>query len=298
MRPGSWPGWQPTDIRRTDHAPHQVRGPIPGDIVTSRDVMIERGDATIAVTDLGGHGPTVILLHGLTGSSRELLPTAQGLGDRFRVLLVDQRGHGRSTRRPADVSRDAFVDDVVAVIEQLAPGEPVHLVGHSMGAHTAFLTACRRPELVDRLVMLEAHVAGNSRPQEAQELGEYLASWPTPFADATEARRFLGDTPLATAWIDDLEATPDGLRPRSDPDIMQATITAVHAPRWSEWESLATPTVAVFAERGMFTEEQKAELIRRRPGTTRVDLPDASHDAHLDALDAWIAILRRNLHEG
>jgi pimeloyl-ACP methyl ester carboxylesterase len=212
--------------------------------VTAHDVMIERRDATIAVTDLGGHGPTVILLHGLAGSSRELLPTAQRLGGRFRVVLVDQRGHGRSTRRPADVSREAFVDDVVAVIEQLVPGGSVRLVGPSMGAHTAFLTACRRPGLVDQLVMLEAHVDGSNRPQEAQELGEFFASWPAPFADAAEARRFLGDTPLATAWIDDLEATPDGLRPRFDPDIMQATIAAVHAPRWSEWESLATPTVA------------------------------------------------------
>lgn len=52
----------------------------------------------IAVTDLGGDGPTVVLLHGLAGSLRELLPTAHALPG-YRVLLVDQRGHGASTAR-------------------------------------------------------------------------------------------------------------------------------------------------------------------------------------------------------
>ena len=94
----------------------------------------------IAVTDLGGDGPTVVLLHGLAGSSRELLPTAHALPG-YRVLLVDQRGHGASTRLPDDLSRDAFVGDVVAVIEELVPGRRATLVGHSMGAHTAFLVA-------------------------------------------------------------------------------------------------------------------------------------------------------------
>jgi hypothetical protein len=45
----------------------------------------------------------------------------------------------------------------------------------------------------------------------------------------------------------------------------------------------------------MFTAEQKDELIRRRPGTRRADIPRASHDAHLDAFDRWIAILQEDL---
>lgn len=115
-----------------------------GDHATALDVMdrtVLRPDGVwIAVTDLGGDGPTVVLLHGLAGSSRELLPTAHALPG-YRVLLVDQRGHGASTRLPDDLSRDAFVGDVVAVIEELVPGRRATLVGQSMGAHTAFLVA-------------------------------------------------------------------------------------------------------------------------------------------------------------
>src|SRR5690625_4323154 len=171
--------------------------------------MIQRPDAQIAVTDRGGEGDPVILLHGLAGSSRELLPTADALTDEFRVVLIDQRGHGHSTRRPADLSRQAFVDDMVAVIEHIVPGQRVILVGQSMGAHTAFLTAAAKPDLIDRLVMLEGHVAGDA-PGAARKLGEYFASWPVPFSDADEARRYLGSSPLTDAWINDFTETPDG----------------------------------------------------------------------------------------
>lgn len=238
----------------------------------------------------------MVLLHGLAGSSREFGPTAAALVDDFRVLLIDQRGHGRSTRRPADLSRTAFVDDVAAVIEQLAPGERVSIVGQSMGAHTAFLTAAARPDLVDRLVMLEGHVEGTD-PAEARSLGKWFASWPLPFADADAARAFLGEGPLTTAWIDDLEQVSGGLRPRFDADVMEQVITAVHESRWSEWEELITPTLVLFAEHGMFSLKQQEELARRRPGTRTATLPGASHDAHLDAHEAWVEALRAYLSE-
>ena len=85
---------------------------------TERRELVRPG-ATIAYWVSGPEkAPVVVLLHGLAGSSRELLRTARALQD-HRVLLVDQRGHGASTRLPDDLSRDAFVGDVVAAIEEL-----------------------------------------------------------------------------------------------------------------------------------------------------------------------------------
>ncbi len=253
--------------------------------------IVHRGEVDLFVSERGT-GHTVVLLHGLAGSSREMRPTADALADAFHVVMVDQRGHGSSTRLPADVSRAAFIDDVVAVVEAVSPTAPVSLAGQSMGAHTAFLTAAHRPDLVERLVMLEGHVDGGSEPGDAADLEAFFASWPTPFAGVAEARDFLGSSVLAGAWIADLARTEDGLVPRFDPATMRCTIEAVHEPRWAEWESLTVPTLAIFAAGGMFTDEQKAELIARRPHTARHDLSGASHDAHLDAFDAWVDALR------
>lgn len=264
--------------------------------MTSQQV-VRRGGVSIAISDLGGDGPTVLLLHGLAGSSRELLPTAEALSG-YRVLLVDQRGHGGSTRRPVALSRDAFVSDIVTVMEEFVPGRRVTLVGQSMGAHTAFLTAAARPDLVDGLVMLEGHVAGSGDPDEAAGLGRYFASWPVPFTDEVAAREFLGCDAIVDAWVADLQAIAEGLLPRFDADIMERTIAAVHEPRWTEWEALQVPTLAIFAKNGMFSDADKDELIRRRPATDRIDLSVGSHDAHLDAFDEWISALRRWLSSG
>ncbi|UYO98055.1 alpha/beta hydrolase [Microbacterium sp. M28] len=253
---------------------------------------------SIAVTELGSDGPPLVLLHGLAGSSREMVPTARALSENFRVLLVDQRGHGSSTRRSADLSRKAFVADVVHVLERYAPGERSILVGQSMGAHTAFLTAAERPDLVESLVMLEGHVGGSDDPRDAVRLGEFFASWPVPFVDEAHARAFLGSDAIVDAWIADLESTDDGLRPRFDPDIMQRTIEGVHKPRWDEWEALQVPTLAIFAKHGMFSAPDRQALIHRRPSTERIDLSAGSHDAHLDAFEEWIEVLRGWIRAG
>lgn len=258
----------------------------------SPPVFVEREDVSIAVHDRGGDGPPLLLLHGLAGSSRELLPTAEVLTDAFRVLLMDQRGHGRSTRRPQDLSRDAFVADVAEVLERLCPGQKCVLVGQSMGAHTAFMTAAARPDLVDRVVMLEGHAAGSDDPHEAAVLGRFFASWPVPFPSAAAARAYLGEEAIVEAWVAELEPGPDGLWSRFDADIMEHTIAAVHEPRWAEWEALAVPTLAVFAAEGMFSAQDRSELIRRRPATHRADLSSGSHDAHLDAFEEWAGVLR------
>src|SRR5690349_6794687 len=93
-----------------------------------------RRDGIVLSCLVGGSGDhAIILLHGLAGSGQEMMATAEALLPDHRVIAVDQRGHGHSTRRPRDLSREAYVEDVVAVIEQLAGGRPVTLVGQSMG---------------------------------------------------------------------------------------------------------------------------------------------------------------------
>ncbi|CAL9557028.1 2-succinyl-6-hydroxy-2,4-cyclohexadiene-1-carboxylate synthase [Nocardiopsis dassonvillei] len=255
-----------------------------------RSHTLRRDTVELHVLDTGGDGPPVVILHGLAGSAREFEPTARALAPDFRVLLPDQRGHGRSTRRPEDTSRAAFAADAAAVAEGIAGG-PVRLVGQSMGAHTALLTAAARPDLVERLVLLEGHPAGSGGPDEAARIGAFFASWPLPFPDREAARAFLGADVLSAAWAADLEQGPDGLRPRFDADVMEEVAATLREPRWAEWESVAAPALAVFADQGIFTDTQKKEMVDRRPATVRVDL-DASHEAHLEDPDTCIALLR------
>ncbi|MFL6047268.1 MAG: alpha/beta fold hydrolase [Propionibacteriaceae bacterium] len=94
----------------------------------------------------------VLLLHGLTSSSLGWRNVAPALGDRFRVIALDARGHGDSewTR---DYSFELMRDDVVRFMEQVGIVAAI-VVGHSMGAVTAYELAATRPEVI-RLLVLE-----------------------------------------------------------------------------------------------------------------------------------------------
>jgi pimeloyl-ACP methyl ester carboxylesterase len=72
---------------------------------------------------------------------------------------------------------------------------------------------------------------------------------------------------------------------------MLDTITDVAVPRWREWAKVTAPTLVLYADGGMFTEEQKTRFVAHRPHVSRINLLDATHDAHLDAFDQWIAAL-------
>ena len=100
----------------------------------------------------GEHGSRVVFCHGLFGQGRNWTQIAKALADEHRALLVDLPNHGRSPWRPV-FDYVAMADEVAALLASL--DEPVALVGHSMGGKVAMLVALRRPELVERLCVVD-----------------------------------------------------------------------------------------------------------------------------------------------
>ncbi len=90
---------------------------------------------------------TVVFCHGYTLNLDSWHYQRRDLGGTHRLVLWDQRSHGRSPRIPMkDCSIDRLGDDLAEVIEALVPG-PCVLVGHSMGGMTVMALADRHPEL-------------------------------------------------------------------------------------------------------------------------------------------------------
>jgi len=258
-------------------------------------LQVDRGGVSLSYLDSGGPGLVVVLLHGLAGSAGEFAATAVALGDGYRVLALDQRGHGHSTRRPGDTSRRAYVEDVTVLVSAAAGYGPVSVVGQSMGAHTALLLAAWHPHLVQCLVLLEGGVGGGAEDYSAQ-LGSWFASWPVPFLSRQAAVDHFGGTPIATAWAQDLLEREDGFWPRFDADVMQAAVAAVaQVARWAEWQQVRAPTLLVQAERSGLDAVEIDQMLKLRPGTGHVVVPDAGHDVHLDQPHAWTRLLRRYL---
>jgi pimeloyl-ACP methyl ester carboxylesterase len=101
---------------------------------------------------IGSGHEDVVLLHGGLSNSQVLSDVLAPLSERYRVTSFDRRGHGRTPDSPEDFHYESMADEVIAVLEHL--GTRAHLIGLSDGGVVALITAQRRPELVDRLVLI------------------------------------------------------------------------------------------------------------------------------------------------
>lgn len=239
-----------------------------------------------------GRGFPLVFLHGLAGYGGEWGPFISALDSGIAALTFDQRGHGRSTRRPADVSRQAYVKDVAAVIEEGGPGRPVTLVGQSMGAHTAMLTAAAYPELVEKLVMIEGGVGGGGQPA-LDQLRASLGRWPSSFADRQSAVSFFGGGLAAEVWVAGLESRGEALFPQFDLDVMVETMRPVfEAPAWAAWQKVRQPTLIVLGDSGSIDRDQIDLMAQSRDPVQVEIVHGAGHDVHLDQPEVLADVLR------
>jgi pimeloyl-ACP methyl ester carboxylesterase len=104
-----------------------------------------------------GAGEPLLLVHGFTGSKENWLPVMGELGGQFRVIAPDLPGWGESQRlADADYGFRAQAERLAEFIARVAPGQPVRLVGHSMGGGIAAVYAGDAPAALDRLVLVDA----------------------------------------------------------------------------------------------------------------------------------------------
>lgn len=116
----------------------------------------------------GERGPWVVMLHGALAAGAAFRSQRVALRDDFRLAIPDLRGHGRSSRYGAEAPWETMglaqmARDVHALLDQLSPGEPVHLVGVSMGGLVSARVAHERPERVASLTLLSTSGTGSEK---------------------------------------------------------------------------------------------------------------------------------------
>ncbi|MFL5816937.1 MAG: alpha/beta fold hydrolase [Conexibacter sp.] len=266
---------------------------------------LQQAGTALAYLDYGGSGPPAILLHGLAGHAGEWRETAEWLTETFRVVALDARGHGRSERLPADVSREAHVADVALVVEQLRLG-PAVVLGQSLGGLSALIFAARRPELVRGVVIADASPAGADDAAEAAavaaEVAASLKRWPVPFATREAAVAFFGvrgyGSLAAEAWADGLEQCDGGWQPAFEVNVMERTLhAAIVEDHWGDWERIQCPALVVRAGAGIIPAADAHAMVDRLPDTTFIELPGAAHDLHLDQPARWRDVVSAFLSE-
>lgn len=107
-------------------------------------VALESGPH-IAYYELGGEGPTLVMVHATGFCAAVFEPMAERLAGRFRCLGIDQRAHGGSDPPPGgDFSWSGFAEDILALVDQLGLEHPLGF-GHSCGGAALLLAEEARP---------------------------------------------------------------------------------------------------------------------------------------------------------
>lgn len=145
----------------------------------SRFVSLSAGQTHYDVTG-PDDGPTVVLVHGTTipafGWDRNVTPLADA---GFRVVRYDLYGRGLSDRVDADYGLDLYVAQLRELVDHVAPGRSVDLVGFSLGGMVVSEFSIRHPDRVRRVAMIAPSGIGTDLPLVAKlaaapVLGEYL----------------------------------------------------------------------------------------------------------------------------
>lgn len=224
-----------------------------------------------------GDGPPVVLLHGGLGNSGNWgYQVPDLLAGGYRVIVIDSRGHGRSTRDDCPFTYDLMAADVLAVMDALDI-ERVAMVGWSDGACTALALARQAPERVAGVFFF----ACNVDPSGAKPFQ------PTPVIDRCFARHKADYAALST--------TPDGF------DAFAGAIQVMQAsqPDYSarDLAGIEVPVTVVQAEFDEFIEFEHARyLARTLPDAEFVLLPDVSHFAPLQRPDVFNGAVRHFLN--
>ncbi|MFE2050057.1 alpha/beta fold hydrolase [Streptomyces sp. NPDC059459] len=247
-----------------------------------------------------GDLPGVLLLHGLMGRASHWAPTARWLSARHRAVALDQRGHGRSDKPPRGAyTREAYVEDVEAALEQLNLG-PAVLIGHAMGALTAWQLAAKRPDLVRGLIICDMRASALGAASQ-HTWTEWFRAWPVPFATLADVRKWFGeDDPWVERpnpargefYVEVMAESPDGWRPVFEPEqMLRSRETWVYDAHWEELAQVRCPTLVVRGLDGELGRAEAQEMVRVLPRGQYAEVADAGHLVHYDQPEAWRAAI-------
>lgn len=235
-----------------------AHGPPPLPVAT-RDGFVENAGARIWYAAYGD-GPPVLLLHGGMGNSRNFgfqVPALVPAG--YCAVVIDSRGHGRSTREEQPYSYALMASDTAVVMDMLGIASAA-IVGWSDGACVGLVMAKTAPQLVERLFFFGCNVdpTGAKPFVYTDVIGRCLERHKKDYAD-------LSPTP------EGFDAMAEALQPmqRDQPNYSADDLAGI-----------SVPVTVAQAENDEFIKPAHAEYIARTiPGAKLVMLPGVSHFA-------------------
>ena len=273
-------------------------------------------DGPVHYIDFGGEGKPMLMVHGLGGNALNWMAVGPELAKRYHAIAIDLAGFGQTPlfRRSAAVGANT---ELVHQFMEKVIGEPVLLMGNSMGGHIAILEAAEHPRWVTECILVDPAVPGvhMRRPHPAM-LGVAAALSIPGLAEVVFERRLREIAPetlvrqtLALVVADASRVDPKvldahiqltrergSLGPQNSRAFLQASRSLglrMADPRfWTRVKRVAAPTLVIHGALDRLIPLAAArELVRRRPDWTLRVLEGVGHVPMMETPNEFLTVL-------
>jgi pimeloyl-ACP methyl ester carboxylesterase len=207
--------------------------------------------------EVSGDGPPVVLLHGAFAGASSFAAQTPALVDAgFTVYVPERRGHAHTPDIDGPLTYSVMADDTIEYLTQVRPGG-AHLVGWSDGAVVALLVAVRRPDLVQRMVLIGQYYNSSGRVRDS-DLDALLRS--------PEAMGFLR--------LEYDQVSPDG--PAHFPVVYEKTMRMIDTEPeldLATFSAATAPTLVLQGDRDEVTIEHSLDVVAALPNARLAVLP-------------------------
>ena len=259
-----------------------------------RNESFESDGLRLSYSDQGDRKSfTVVLLHTNNDSGCTWRKLASGLAEDYRVVCLDQRGHGSSDwSAKENYDRSRLVLDIVELIDHLGLNNVV-LTGHGNGGLTAIELASRGLPEIGGLVVIDSDVSCTGNGIEADDRLRYIMSGNSVETVTEHLRTIQPNAAEDFRWeqAEDLSlSTQDGLKGCSDPAITQGNKVCN---LMNVWSSVQCPTLVLRGRKSqVLTHEHAVRMKESVPQTRLAELEGAGHWVHREVPGAVESTLR------
>lgn len=243
----------------------------------------------------GDGSRALVCVHGVGSSLEAWQGVAAKLGDTFRILTLDLRGHGRSSLVKGRYEIDDFVGDVLALADHVGFGQ-FDLAGFSLGGLIAQRLALTHPQRLAKLVLLST-VSGRTqeeRERVAARLAALQAGDRGSHYDASLSRWL---TEAFQQRNPELVARMRQRNAENDPDCYAAAYRVLAQTDFGGFiDQIGAPTLIATGEEDQGSNPRMAHFMHQCiPGSQLAILPGLRHSILIEAPDVVAALMRRFL---
>ncbi|MBM7567860.1 pimeloyl-ACP methyl ester carboxylesterase [Paenibacillus sacheonensis] len=235
----------------------------------------------------------MIMLHGYMANARSFSELAVRFQD-WRVIALDQRGHGWSGHSSGNAyAREDYINDILHLIQSELGGQPVTILGHSLGGLNGYQFAARYPELVKALIVEDIGAEINADFSFADKL-------PYRSASLKELRASLVSAGLRAIdyFSESVLEDERGWGFRTDLKGLRVSVPQSNGVWWADWLGSSCPILLIHGAKSFILDTEQAKRMEaRRPGTKLVVFEQCGHGVHAEDVNGYYRAVNDYLTE-